>query len=62
MKTTLISSLICCIAIAGCNNNKDSDKIFSFPPEADPVLVGKMVTETLLSRDYMLRADDPAIH
>ncbi len=28
-----------------------------FPPEADPVHVGKLITKNLLSRDYMLRAD-----
>jgi rhamnogalacturonyl hydrolase YesR len=62
MNLRLICSLICCTVIVGCNSNKDSDKIFSFPREADPLRVGILLTENLLSREYMLRADDAAIH
>ncbi len=35
---------------------------FDFPDHASPQLVGKLLTENLLSRDYMLRADKSGIH
>ena len=35
---------------------------FDFPDHASPQLVGKLLTENLLSRDYMLTADKSGIH
>ncbi|MFC2116614.1 glycoside hydrolase family 88 protein [Bacteroidota bacterium] len=40
----------------------EDTSLFNFPPEANPQLVGKLVSENLLSRDYMMYADDSGIH
>ena len=50
-------------AIRGSDQSTVKNRsVFNFPPYASPQRVGKLVTENLLSRDYMLRADKSGIH
>lgn len=54
--------LIASFLIAAGSHGQDPGTGLSFPPDADPVRVGKLISNNLLSRDYMVRHDDPTIH
>ena len=40
----------------------DSDPLLNLPPNANPKLVGALVANNLLTRDFMMRADGSGIH
>ncbi len=61
MKVYMIFLPVFLIFIGG-SGAPESRACFDFPPNADPLRVGKLITENLLSRDYMLRADETGIH